>query len=65
MIEPFLKEGTWFDPMFARMKIVMINTSTPYHRGGMMNALENDYAMHDKMRLPMDIRVQKTIPSYL
>jgi len=34
--------------MFARMKILMTNTSTPYHRGDMMKALGHEYAMHDK-----------------
>ena len=65
MIEPFLKEGAGFNPMFARMKIVTINTSTSYRRRGMMNATENIYAMHDKMCLSTDTRVRKTALSYL
>ena len=34
--------------MFVRMKILMSRTSTPYHRGDMMNASGHGYAMHDK-----------------
>jgi len=34
--------------MFARMKNLMTNTSTPYHRGDMMNASGHGYSMHDK-----------------
>ena len=31
-----------------RMKNLMTNTSTPYHRGDMMNASGHGYSMHDK-----------------
>ena len=51
--------------MFAGMKVLMTNTSTPYHRGGMMNASGLVYAMHDKICLSTDTRARKTIPSYL
>jgi len=34
--------------MFAGMKVLMTNTSTPYHRGGMMNAPRHVHAMRDK-----------------
>lgn len=64
MIEPFLKGGTWSDPMFARMKILMTNTSTPYHRGDMMNALGHGYAMHDKRIYQPTQDARKTIFSY-
>ena len=34
--------------MFARMEILMTNTSTPYYRRNMMNESGHGYAMHDK-----------------
>ena len=62
----FFKEGAWVDPMFARIKIVMINTSTSCHRRGMMNVARDVYAMHDKTtHSSTDTRVQMTILSYL
>ncbi|KAG5046509.1 hypothetical protein JHK86_015915 [Glycine max] len=37
------------DPhLVLNKKILMTNTSTPYHRGGIMNASGHVYAMHDK-----------------
>jgi len=50
--------------MFARMKVLMTNTSTPYHRGDMMNASGHVYAMNEKMHLSTDTKVWKTILSY-
>ena len=50
--------------MFARMKILITNTSTPYHRGHMMNASGHDYAMHDKRIYQLTQDTRKTILSY-
>ena len=50
--------------MFAGMKILMANTSTPYHKGDMMNASGHGYAMHDKRAYQLTQDARKTISSY-
>ena len=50
--------------MFARIKILMTNTSTPYHKGDMMNASGHGYAMHDKRIYQLTQDTQKTTLSY-
>ena len=42
--------------MFARMEILMANTSTPYHKGDMMNETGHGYVMHDKHIYQLDTR---------
>jgi len=54
----FLKDCIWFDPMFQRIEILIVNTLAIYHRGDMMN--EQDILMRCMtyvfMRLTWDAR---------
>jgi len=50
--------------MFARIKILMTNTSTPYHRGDMMNASGHGYATYDKRIYQLTQDARKTTFSY-
>ena len=51
--------------MFARIEILMVNTSTPYHRGDMMNESRHGYAMHDKRIYQTDTKRPKDHPLLL
>ena len=55
----FLKACAWFDPMFARIEILIANTSTTYHRD---EWLGHTYAMHDKHNYEIDMRWPKNHP---
>ena len=41
----FLKACAWFDPIIQGIEILIVNTSTTYHRD---EWLGHTYAMHDK-----------------
>ena len=55
----FLKACAWFDPMFARIDILIVNTSTTYHKD---EWLRHTYAMHDKCNYEIDMRSPKNHP---
>ena len=49
----FLKACAWFNPMFARIEILIANTSTTYHRD---EWLGHTYAMHDIWKYEINMR---------
>ena len=51
--------------MFSRIEILMTNTSTPYHRAGMMNESRHGYAMHDKRIYQTNTRCPKDHPFHI
>ena len=55
----FLKACAWFDPIIQGIEILIVNTSTTYHRD---EWLGHTYAMHDKCNYEIDMRRPKNHP---
>jgi len=51
--------------MFTRIEILMANTSTPYHRGDVMNESGHGYAILDKRIYQTNARRLKDHPFLL
>jgi len=55
----FLKACAWFDPIIHGIEILIVNTSTTYHRD---EWLGHTYAMHDKCNYEIDMKRLKNHP---
>jgi len=54
-----LKACAWFGPIIQGIKILIVNTSTTYHRDELLG---HTYAMHDKCNYEIGMRCPKNHP---
>ena len=56
----FLKACAWFDPMFTRIEILIVNTLTTNHKDEWLGLT---YVMHDKCNYEIDMPEEPSFPS--